>query len=254
MITDLKGAAHLSGQSKPLALLSYLPAGDEIVLENGTLVITYFDQSSEFTFKGPSHILIKEKAATVSKGAPAHTRNLDTEKVAGAGKFARSGKLIFAAVEMRSLATKPILLSPVNTLTRSTTPVFSWKSLNEAERYTLVLSDEAGQIIQQADIKESPWQLPAEHALKAGEKYQWSITEILKSGEKSTVKGNFSIADETTTAKVFAKRPAADATISEKVTYAIILESEGYKDDAKTVWRELALLRPDDPNLRFRAR
>ena len=74
MITDLKGAAHLSGQSKPLALLSYLPAGDEIVLENGTLVITYFDQSSEFTFKGPSHILIKEKAATVSKGASLRPR------------------------------------------------------------------------------------------------------------------------------------------------------------------------------------
>jgi hypothetical protein len=254
MITDLKGVAHLSGQKNMLSVLTYLPAGEEIVLEEGSLVVTYFDQSSEFTFKGPARITIQEKIAKVIVGAPAKMRELDKEKAAGAGKFARTGKLAFAAVEMRSLAIKPTLLAPVNTKLSTTRPLFSWKSLNEAEGYLLVLSDEEGKAIQQVDVTNNSWQLPITTELKLGVDYQWRVVETLKSGEKLTAKGNFSIADEATIARVFAKHPSADAGISEKVTFAIYLESEGFRDDAKTLWRELATLRPEDQNLRFRAR
>lgn len=256
MITDLKGVAHLAGQKSPvpLAVLTYLPAGEEIVLESGALVITYFDQSSEFSFKGPARIAIQEKGAKVIKGAPANIRQLDKEKAAGAGKFARTGKLAFATVEMRSLAIKPTLLSPVNTKISTAAPRFSWKSLNEAESYLLMLSDETGQVIQQVNVTDNSWQSPLETALKPGVNYQWSVVETLKSGEKVTAKGNFTVADAQTSARVFAKHPSADAAFSEKVTYAIFLESEGFRDDANALWRELAALRPDDANLRFRAR
>jgi hypothetical protein len=155
---------------------------------------------------------------------------------------------------MRSLAIKPTLLAPVNTKLSTTRPLFSWKSLNEAEGYLLVLSDEEGKAIQQVDVTNNSWQLPITTELKLGVDYQWRVVETLKSGEKLTAKGNFSIADEATIARVFAKHPSADAGISEKVTFAIYLESEGFRDDAKTLWRELATLRPEDQNLRFRAR
>lgn len=257
MITDLKGSAHLASQVKPgaLAVLTYLPPGEEIVLEAGALVVvTYFDESSEFSFKGPARIVIQEKNAKVVKGAPANVRQLDKEKSAGAAKFARSGKLAFATVEMRSIAIKPTLLSPVNTKISTTTPLFSWKSVNEAENYSLVLNDDTGQTIQQVTVTSSFWQLPIETALKPGVNYQWTVIETLKAGEKLTAKGNFSIADAQTTARVFTKRPVPEASFSEKVTYAIFLESEGFREDAKVIWRELSTQRPDDTNLKFRAR
>jgi len=257
MITDIKGSAHLASQIKPgsLAVLTYLPPGEEIVLEAGAqVVVTYFDQSSEFTFKGPSRIAIQEKIAKVVKGALGNVRQLDKERAAGAAKFARSGKLAFATVEMRLLAIKPTLLSPVNTKISTMTPLFSWKSVNEAENYHLVLSDDTGQAIQEVTVTSSSWQLPMETVLKPGVNYQWVVTETLKEGEKLTAKGNFSIADAQTTARVFAKRPATEASVSEKVTYAIFLESEGFREDAKVIWRELAEQRPNDPNLKFRAR
>ncbi|MDD4928556.1 MAG: hypothetical protein PHP85_04685 [Gallionella sp.] len=257
MVTDVTGTAHLASQKTPapLAVLTYLPPGEEIILDAGAhVVVTYFDESSEFSFKGPARIEIQQKIARVVKGVPASVRKLDKEKSAGAAKFARSGKLVFAAVEMRAIAFKPTLLSPVNTKISTLTPMFSWKSANEAENYQLVLNDDAGQQVSQVTVTSSSWMLPPEISLRPNVNYQWSLIETLKTGEKLTVKGNFSLADEQTTARVFAKRPATEADFSEKLTYAIFLESEGFRDDAKVIWRELAQQRPDDRNLKFRAR
>ena len=257
MVTDLKGSAHLAGQGKPaaLAVLTYLPPGEEIVLDAGSqVVVTYFDQSSEFSFKGPAVISIQQNSAKVIKGKPADVRNLDKEKSAGAAKFARSGKLVFAAVEMRALVFKPTLLSPVNTKISTLTPLFKWKSVNDPVSYHLLISDDAGRTVQDINVDASSWQLPKDMPLKPGDNYQWTVTETLKEGEKLSAKGSFSVADVQTSDRVFSKRPGADASFSEKVTYAIYLESEGFREDAKAIWRELAAERPDDPNLKFRAR
>lgn len=257
MITDLKGGAHLVSQktAAQLAVLTYLPVGEEIILDAGAqMVVTYFDESAEFSFKGPAHILVQQKTVKVVKGNPADMRNLDKEKSVSAAKFVRSGKLSFATVEMRSLAIKPTLLSPVNTRITTATPLFSWKSVNEAENYLLVVSEEGGQPIQKVNVTSNSWQLPMETVLKPGVNYQWSVEETLKSGEKVTSKGTFSVADAETVKWVLSKRPVADASFSEKLGYAIFLESEGFRGEAKVLWRELAALRPDDVNLKFRAR
>jgi hypothetical protein len=153
---------------------------------------------------------------------------------------------------MRALEIKPVLLSPVNTKISMATPLFSWKSVNEAENYRLVLSDDAGQKIQEVTVTSGPWQ--SETVLKPGVNYQWTLIEMLKEGGMLSAKGNFSVADAETTARVFARHPAPEAGFSEKLTYAIYLESEGFREDAKAIWRELAAQRPDDPNLKLRAR
>jgi hypothetical protein len=41
---------------------------------------------------------------------------------------------------------------------------------------------------------------------------------------------------------------------STHVTYAIFLEAEGFREDAKAIWRELSNQRPDDTNLKRLAR
>ncbi|HEX5363509.1 MAG TPA: hypothetical protein VFW59_04520 [Gallionella sp.] len=257
MITDLKGKVQLNGAKThgQAAMLTYLAAGEEVVLDAGAaLVLTYFDEAVEYSYKGPARILIEQKSPKVVKGGIADVRQLDKEKSLGVSKFARSGKLAFATVEMRSMVIKPTLLSPVSDKISTTTPLFAWKSVNEAEGYLLTLSENGGKPVQQIAVTTNSWQVPSETPLKPGMKYHWSVEETLKSGEKTTVIGGFSVADAETMARVNSKRPANSASLSEKVTYALYLESEGFREDAKQVWRELAAQRPDDPNLKFRAR
>jgi len=257
MITDLKGSVYLASKTKaaPLAVLSYLPPGEEIILDAGAhLVVTYFAQSTEFSFKGPGRVVIQDQEAKAIKGS-AVTRRLDTEKSGTAMKYAQSGKLTFATVEMRALTfVKPTLLSPVNSKISSLTPVFKWKGLEDTEKYLLTLTDERGQIVQQAEVATNTWTMPSDTILQHGASYRWKIEAFLKTGDRLNAQGGFSVADLATINRINAKQPPADALFSDKVTYAIFLEEEGFRDSAKTIWQELSAQRPDDPNLKRRAR
>ena len=256
MITDLKGSAHLSKKpSESIALLSYLPPGEEIILDaNSQIVITYFAQSTEFSFKGPAKIEIKAQEAKASKGA-AVVRQLDTGKTGAAIKLALNGKLTFATVEMRAMTLlKPSLISPVDTKIGTLSPTFKWKSLDDVEHYRLTLSDASDQALRQVDLANDTWTLPADVHLEYGASYHWKIEAFLKSGEKFSSQGKFSIASKDELSYVDSKRPAANSGVSDKVLFAIFLESENFNEDAKAIWQELAKQRPDDPNLKRRAR
>lgn len=257
MITDLKGSVYLAGKAKntPIAVLSYLPPGEEIILDAGAqAVVTYFAQSTEFSFKGPGRILIQEREAKALKGS-IKTRRLDAEKSGAAMKFVQSGKLTFATVEMRSIPfVKPTLLSPVNTKIASLNPVFSWKSVDDIEKYLLTLTDENGQTIQQVELAVNSWSMPANMALQHGASYRWKIEAVLKSGDMLNSQGSFSVATPEAINRIKAKQISADASFSDRVVYALFLEEEGFREGAKSVWQELSGQRPDDPNLKRRAR
>ena len=257
MITDLKGSVYLASKTKatPLAVLSYLPPGEEIILDAGAqVVVTYFAQSTEFSFKGPGRIVIQETVAKALKGST-ETRRLDTEKSGVAMKFVQSGKLTFATVEMRAIPfVKPTLLSPVNTKISSLTPIFSWKGLDDTEKYVITLTDEHGQTRQQIELATNSWTMPADTILQHGAKYHWKVEAFLKTGDKLVSTGDFTVADLATVNRINAKQPPADASFSDKVTYAIFLEEEGFREGAKSIWQELSAQRPDDPNLKRRAR
>lgn len=257
MITDLEGSVHLAGKGKAgkLAVLSYLPPNEEIILDAGAhVVVTYFTQSVEFDFSGPGRVLIQEQEARALSGS-SETRRLDSEKSGAAAKFVQSGKLTVATVEMRAIPfVKPTLLSPVKTRIAGLTPVFRWKGLDDVEKYLVTLMDEQGQVIRQAEVATNSWDMPADNILQHGASYRWKVEAFLNTGDKLVAKGDFSVADTETIRRINAKQPAADARFSDKVTYAIFLEEEGFRDSAKNIWRELAEQRPDDPNLKRRAR
>ncbi|MDO8811689.1 MAG: hypothetical protein Q7J38_06645 [Gallionella sp.] len=257
MITDLKGNVYLANKPKtaPLAVLSYLPPGEEIVLEAGAqIVVTYFAQSTEYSFKGPGRVVIHAQEAKALKGS-AETRRLDTEKSGAAMKFVQSGKLTFATVEMRALSfVKPTLLSPVNTKIASLTPVFKWKGLDDTEKYLMTLMDERGQIVRQVEVMANSWTMPANAILQHGANYRWRVDALFKTGDKLNAEGSFSVADIQTINRIIAQQPPANASFSDNVTYAIFLEEEGFRESAKGIWQELSAQRPDDPNLKRRAR
>lgn len=253
MITDLKGNVYLAGKTKPLSILSYLPPGEEIMLEAGAhLVVTYFALSTEYSFNGPAHIVIQEKEAKALKGS-SEIHRLNAEKSGVAVKFVQSGKLTVATVEMRSIMLlKPTLLSPVNSKVSSLTPVFTWKKLDNVEKYLLTLIDEQGAAIKQAELNTNSW--TPDTPLQYGASYRWKVEVLLTSGDKLNAQGGFSVADKESIDRVNAQKPPANASFSDNVTFAIFLEAEGFSDDARNIWKELSRQRPDDLNLKRRAR
>lgn len=57
---------------------------------------------------------------------------------------------------------------------------------------------------------------------------------------------NFSVADNATAKTIQAQSPQAGSSFSERVLYAVFLEGNGFKYDARRLWKELAKERPDD--------
>lgn len=256
MVTDVKGVARLKQNTKsiPLAVLTYLAPGAEIELDAGShVVLTYFAQSTEFTFKGPARISIQAEYAKATSGV-GEQRKLDNEKSLPVKKFVHTGKITQAAFAMRSLPTiTPKLQSPLNGKTTSTIPTFRWKALDDTAQYQLVLTDEHGAVLYEKFVETNSWELPKTNALRHGSPYFWKVVALMKSGESySSDKGSFTIADEDAIKSIEIRRPAVDASFSDKVLFAVYLETEGFREAAQSIWQELGKERPDDANLKRR--
>lgn len=258
MVTDVKGAARLkqNSQTKSLAVLTYLAPDSEIELDKGAhVVMTYFSQSAEYTFKGPARIAIQTDSAKAITGT-GEVRKLDNEKSAPVKKFIHTARVTQATIAMRSLPTiKPHLQSPLNSKISSVTPTFRWKAIEDTLKYQLTLTNSIDAVPYDVSIETNSWQVPGASALKRGIPYSWKVTAIMKSGESySSNQSSFTIAHENEIKGIEARRPAADASFSDRVVYAVYLETEGFYDAARGQWQELSKERPDDANLRKRGR
>ena len=82
MVTDLvgKGVIIEEGKEKPCEILSYLPPGAEIRIDQGAkLSLVYFKSSKEYSFSGKAAIKINTGGPSVLSGS-----NQGTSDVAGA--------------------------------------------------------------------------------------------------------------------------------------------------------------------------
>jgi hypothetical protein len=116
----------------------------------------------------------------------------------------------------------------------------------------MLIDDASGKVVQQADVQHNTWQLPADAALQPGAAYRWEIEAQLKTGDRLKAKGKFEVATQEAVSFADSKRPQANAGFSDQVLFALFLEAEGFNEDAKALWRELAKQHPDDPNLKRR--
>lgn len=258
MVTDVQGTARLTQDSQitPLTVLTYLAPDSEIELDKGShVVLTYFTQSIEYTFKGPARIVIQATNAKAITGT-GKIRKLDNEKSAPIKTFIQNGRVTQATLVMRSvLPIKPRLQSPLNSKISSTTPTFEWKAIEDADRYQLTLTNDDDVVIHEEFIKTTKWQLPTTNILQYGNVYNWKIVAFMKSGESyPSEKRSFTIADKDTIKRINTRRLTASASFSDKVLYAVYLEAEGFHEAAHSVWQELEKERPDDANLKQQVR
>ena len=119
MVVDVQGAVTAvdAGKSSRVEMLSYLKPGMDVDLAAGSnLTVTWYADSKEFKFSGPSKLKVTPQRILVVQGAGASARSLGEEKVA-AGKAGMPGRLAQATIMMRSM--KPASEPPSPELTRA---------------------------------------------------------------------------------------------------------------------------------------
>lgn len=250
MVTDVQGAASamVSGKPVKLELLSYLEPGATLQLEpRAHLTITFFSRPVEYRFAGPARLKV-ETERVVSQDGKAEAHAVSLQKSSAAKKFtvAQRESVTQAAFEMRGLRAGLRLEDPVDTsLLDGDGLVFAWEGPRPREGYQLSVYGARDRLLQQVSLAGNTWTPPA-GLLKAGESYAWEVRAALDSGEVLTARGSFSVAGADAAKAVREQAPRTGAAFSGRVLYAVFLEQQGFRYDARKLWRELSRERPDD--------
>ncbi|MEK7815453.1 MAG: hypothetical protein AAB294_01365 [Pseudomonadota bacterium] len=252
MVTDLAGKAQVvdEGRKRPLALLDYLRLGAEVKLgKDARVTLVYFQNSTQYVIAGEGTVRVTPNKPEVSGGAKLTANEMrQGALVANARKETAQGALVMKT------APQPIQpLSPVDTRVLDAHPVFVWKSPKAKPPFHLTLTDANKQVVTQADVKAMRFGLPAGVTLADGARYTWRVEGRTSKGEALVGEASFEVATAVERDKVRQARPTPDAAFSERVTYAVILDGMGFRDDARQLWRQLAAERPKDIRLRVRA-
>src|SRR5262249_20429166 len=118
-----------------------------------------------------------------------------------------------------------------------------------AKSYNFSLADAKSQVLYSATSNVRNLRLPDNIKLPAGQSYTWSVTAQGASGLLQSASASFSLLDEASARAIAAQRPAADASFSERLLYASLLDNAGLKLAATAYWHALASERPGDETL-----
>ena len=255
MVSDITGqdAITVSGQSETAEILDELLSGKELSLADGSsLTLFFFASSEEYTYEGPAQILIEEQQPKLLSGSEANTRNLDMAKLVGIASEDEGG-IDLGVLKLRAFE-KPVLelLGPVDTMVVAKYPRFSWSPVEGASSYEFILSNELGKRIADISVRDTWVVLPEDATLVAGAEYTWEIITQTTDQTEYRAHAYFNVAEEYLRVEVDSSRPADDASFSEKVVYARLLEKLDLKHDAKALWQELATLKPSSALLKAR--
>jgi hypothetical protein len=255
MIADIEGpgAITVAGNNQAADILDELAAGSEISLEDGSkLTLFYFASSEEYTYDGPGEILIENQQPKLVSGKQANTRNLNMAKLADIAAEDEGG-IGLGVLKLRNFEKPKLqLLAPVDTKIIAMQPKFSWLPVAGASSYKFILSNELGKNIANISVSDNWVNLPVDTKLMSGEEYTWEI--VVQTAEPAGYRAHayFSIAEDYVIDQVESSRPDTAARFSEKIVYARLLEKLGLKHDAKTIWQELVVLKPNNALLQAR--
>lgn len=249
MVTDAGGGVFVvaDGKKQKIPLLAYLEPGAVIHLdEHAHVSITLFAKPVEYRFTGAAKLTVEEGRVVAHEGrAEAHPVSLEKTSAVRRFTVAQRESVAQAAYEMRAVRPGLRLGDPVDTRLLGDDTVFSWDGPHPLDGYRLNLYGNGGKLLHQASVTDNSWAPPA-GLLKAGDTYTWEVGASLESGEVLTARGSFSVARSAEAGAVRAQEPQAGASFSERVLYAVLLESKGFRYDARRIWKALADERPDD--------
>lgn len=253
MVTDMEGRAMITvaGRSTDVRILTDIEQGAQVQLTaNSNMVVLYLADGSEYRMQGPSSVLFRADRPEVISGTALVRQAAPT----GAGPRVKPGGLGQGAIVMRSLGSVRIrLLSASSTLVLDPQPLLQWVAPEPGLRYRIDIADDTGLSLHQARVDGTTFSVPAGLLTREGKAYTWEVTAPAPDGRRYSGRGEFGLAPAPLRAQVAAVRAQADSAVSSQVAFALWLEQQELRDEARKLWRDLARLRPDETELRAMA-
>jgi hypothetical protein len=253
MITDMSGPPALIKTGKAIGLLDTLDVNAQLTLDrNASITLVYLKSGDEFQISGPAAITLRAEAPAVQGGtlqrrasplADDHNR-----QALNNGRLTRGAVVMRGAPESALAAMQPqgkLLEAPAH---------FAWSLPSSEGRATFRLADaDSGDILFEKETTDNHVILPDSVSLEAGKTYLWRID--LRHGDARPLgnSASFTLADDAERARLIRQRPATDASFSDRLLFAVLLEQDDFHSDARACWQTLAQERPTLTALRERA-
>lgn len=250
LVSDVEGSVRLvrGGESGSARLLSDLFPDTRLELDPGARVVMLMLASGEeVTVRGAASALL---AANGVSAEPAQAVSRRTSGVGGVQL--RRKDLAQAAIVMRKSdqTVRPPLLSLSGTYTIEQPPVFRWSAVEDSGPYRVTLLDDADKVLYEAVTTATEHALPASVALAPGRRYTWEVATRKANGVEHANFGDFGIAPPALRADALARKPRPGASFSDRIAYAVWLDTNELADAGREVWKQLAAERPGDEQLR----
>lgn len=250
LLTDMQGGLVRSGVQR-LAILSELGLSAPLELAVGArATVVHFAAGRQFDLQGPGVFRITSGGVEAVGGGARLTAHAPLATAYDNVRL-RPSKVIQASISMRGTADAKALklIAPAGTWILETRPDFRWQQLAGVTVYRFQLTDNAGGLLHQADVREERASLPASVELQAGQTYAWQVNASLPDGRQVEGWAEFGVADAGLRNRIVAAQPGEGASFAERVLFALLLEDSGLRDNAQGVWEALLRERPTDPRL-----
>jgi class 3 adenylate cyclase len=250
LVSDVQGAVRLvrGGERTPAKLLADLLPETRLELDGGArLVLLMLSTGEEVALKGPAQAML------AVDGVSSDPREAMTRRTTGVGGVQlRRKDLAQAAIVMRKTdqTVRPPLLSLAGTYTLEDPPVFRWTPVEASGPYRVTLFDDAGRVLHEATTNATEHSLPAAVSLAPERRYTWEVSTRKANGVEHANFGDFALASPELRREAAVRRPRPDAQFSERLAYAVWLDTRELGDAAREVWKRLATERPGDEQLR----
>lgn len=248
IVTDVSG--KVAAQA-PVTILAEIAADARVKLEPGSrLVVVYVKSGDEYTLTGPAQVQFRSGGPEVASGAKPQRKANPLGKESGV--TIRPLSVAQGAFVMRSgrPTARIKLLSLSGTKTLDVAPEFRWQEIEPGVKYRFELTDDTGKSLYEGEVGGATFRLPAGVQLREGVSYTWELSARQGDGRRYVSAGDFSVADGGVRSRARSLRPAAGASVSQRVAYAAWLEQMELRDEARKYWKALAAERPEDSKLK----
>ena len=251
VVTDVEGAATLAAPAAgaiPVAILAALNAGDRVRLAAGArLALLYYGDGMQYDARGPGVVELAANRPLAAEGAAVEPRRAEG---ASAVRL-KSGGLVQGAVVMRG---RGLRVTAPDALVLSTRPELAWTDSRSEATYDVMVTDAAGARVFEATTTARMLSVPEDRRLQPGQAYALQVSARVAGTVAQSARAEFTVAPEDLQAQARALAPkSVDAPVAERVAYALWLEDNELRDEARKWWAGLVATRPEQSGLRERA-
>ncbi len=215
LVVDRTGSVTTIKQGAPTSIqvLAALPVGTRIQLQGAaTVTLLYLQSGDEYTLSGPGESELRA-ASPVFDAAKMRKR----ASAVGQPVQLRADKVIAAGVVMRSGGPRP--LHPAGQVIARPTRL-AWSSLLGDARFRVELRDAGGALLMQQQTTGLSLALPADLALLAGKRYEWSVA-VAENDAATAATSSFEMADAELRSTAIRMKPAETASFPDRVVYGL---------------------------------